>query len=161
MPRGRLKKLLFVPASLAVLVGWPLLAGNIAWTAYDIVTLEGCAKGWLQIQDDYKIAYDHTPDTPDAMKMAGYLAETEHVLETRAQGLICPHSVQDEQATFLAANRVFSSMLDVVSHTGVPADPANANLFWFQIGHAGKTAQAAQDAFTRALGAEYEAQHPG
>ena len=146
--------------SLALLIGYPYVAANVAYTAYDIVTLDGCAKGWLQIQDDYKIAYDHTPETSDPMLMAGYLAETEHVLESRAEKLICPHSVQEEQADFLAYNRVFSSMLDVASHTGIPKDEANAQLFWFQISRAGRQAQAAQDTFTRAITAEWNSQHP-
>ena len=153
-------KLAIIPASLAVLIGWPILLGNIAYTAYDVVTLDGCVKGWLQIQDDYKIAADHTPPSADAKVIGGYLAENEHSLEHRAQGLFCPHKVQDEQADFLAANRVYSSMLDVVSHTGLPTDEANAQLFLFQLQQAGRAAQAAQDDFTRALTTEFQAQHP-
>ena len=147
-------------ASLAVLIGWPILVGNIAYTAYDVVTLDGCAKGWLQIQDDYKIAAEHTPPSADPMVVAGYLAENEHSLESRAQALICPHAVQDEQADFLAANRVYSSMLDVVSHSGFPADEANQQLLFFQLHQSGQAAGDAQDDFTRSLTAEYAAQHP-
>jgi hypothetical protein len=146
--------------SVALVVGYPLLVGNIAWTAYDVVTFEGCAKGWVQITDDYKIAYEHTPASGDPKVVAAAYLENERSLESRAAALICPHSVQDDMADFLSANRKYSTLIGYIAINGLPADEANGQLLLFQLSRAGQAAQQAQDQVMRSIADEYKAQHP-
>ena len=80
--------------------------------------------------------------------------ETEHVLEDRTAALACPHSTQDEQARFLAANRKFSALMDGIAQDG-PSDEA-----MFLLRLYGNDAVTRQHEFEAALQAEAQSQHP-
>jgi hypothetical protein len=146
--------------SVVVIVGYPMLGVNLAEGVWDTVTLDGCVKGYAQIQADYKIATDHAPDTTDVKVAAGYIVETEKVLEQRAAALTCPRSVQDEQERFVKARRSYWIFLSLVALHGIPQDPFAFSLWEQQYGNLnGRAGQAAQE-LTAAIEAEYERQHP-
>jgi hypothetical protein len=131
-------------ASVAVVVGIPVLVVNIATTVYDVATLEGCALGLAQIEEDYKAAYEHVPPTGEAKVEAAYLAEIERTLESSVAALWCPMSVKDEQAAF--------------AEHGIPEVEQGARLLFLQFRAAGQRAWDAQQALHAAIIAEAEKQ---
>lgn len=147
-------------ASVAVIVGFPVLVLNIAGAAYDMATLDGCVKGYEQIQADYKIATDHAPETTDVKVAAGYIVETEQALERRGSELVCPRSVQDEQERFVKARRSYRIFLMSVARHGLPQDPFAFSLWEQQYQHVRTPAGQAAEDLTAAIEAEYEVQHP-
>jgi hypothetical protein len=145
-------------ASVAVVVGIPVLVVNIATTVYDVATLEGCALGLAQIEEDYKAAYEHVPPTGEAKVEAAYLAEIERTLESSVAALWCPMSVKDEQAAFVKANNFYSSLLDNIAEHGIPEVEQGARLLFLQFRAAGQRAWDAQQALHAAIIAEAEKQ---
>lgn len=141
-------------ASLAILIGYPILAVNVGQTAWDIATLEPCVSGYTQIVADYKIAYDHITKTADPQVVAAAIVETEQTLERRVSELWCPLSVQDERADFLTANREFTAVMADIAQHGI-SDQA-----FFRLQLYGGAAYDAQKTFEAALYAELERQHP-
>lgn len=140
--------------SIALLVGYPVLAVNVATTGYDMATLEPCVSGYAQIRADYKIAYDHITKTDDPRVVAAAIVESEQVLERRVSELWCPQSVLDERATFLTANRAFTAVMAGIAKDGI-TDQA-----FFRLQLYGGAAYDAQKRFEAALYAELERQHP-
>lgn len=146
--------------SVVVLVGYPALAVNIGGAAYDMVALDGCAKGYLQIREDYEVASKNTPVTGDPKVMAAYIADTEKVLIDRVTALICPRSISDEKERFIAARRAYRTLLLSVVRYGIPKDEYAQSIFWQQYEYTGTRAGVAAQELTAAIQAEWDLQHP-
>lgn len=147
-------------ASVVVIAGIPVVGLNIGRGVYDMVTLEGCVKDLVQIEEDYKIAYQHIPPTGDPKVEAGYVVEIERTLEQRVAALWCPSSVQDEQSAFVEANESFTALMNTIAVNGIPQDQQGQALLWVQLKSAGDRAFEAQQTFEKALAEEYQVQRP-
>lgn len=146
--------------SVVVIVGWPVVGYQIGTAAYDIVTLQGCAKGLLDADTDRKLALENAPTTGDVKVLAAYMNEAATILEDRIEALTCPFSIKDEQEAFLKIHPAYRIMLASVARHGIPTDPWAENLFWQQYEDIAYRATAAYEALKVAVGAEYERQNP-
>lgn len=156
----RLQLAVKVVLSIVVLVGWPLLAVNIGRGAYDMVTLDGCAKGLLAADTDRQLALENAPTTGDVKVLAGYMNEAAVILEDRVSALVCPSSIKDEQEAFLGIHPAYRIMLASVARNGIPKDPWAEELFWAQYQDIAYRASAAYEALKKAISDEWLVQHP-
>ena len=154
------KILVKVIVSLIVIVGWPILATNVATGAWDMATLRGCVDGYVQIQTDHQLAGANMPDTADPKVLAAYVVESEVLLEERVGALWCPISVQDDQRQFVSAHRSYRIFINLVAIHGLPKDEQALAIFWTQYGLLSDRAAAASAALDTALVDEYKRQNP-